>query len=121
MDRDGFLAAARAAAPELRQARLSGFPEPVWIRRMTVAEARRLAADAAAEGEDAAPNGDARVIATMVRNGDGELLFERDDQAQMTELQATIDAMDARVVTELLNAVNALAEPGPGEVDDAGN
>ncbi len=127
MDRATFLEAARASVPTLVAVALPGFAEPVWIRRMTVAEARQLAtdaaADAAAERTDGAKpaNQDARVIATMVRDQAGELLFDREDEGQMLELQAVVEASDARMVQALLEAANRLNEPAPDEADASGN
>ena len=123
MDRAAFLAAAAAAAPtQLQRVDLPGFPEPVYLRRMTVSEMRKLAEDVAAEKErGAAAMPDAVSVAVFARDETGALLFDRGDVASMTELQAVLDRADYGIVQVLMQAAGKLDEPKSGEVDEAGN
>ena len=124
MDRQAFLDALAQSVPPLRSVRIGSWPDPVYIRRMTVGEARELAEIQRAEAEEGEADeslSQAKVLALVVRDASGALLFDRHDAGQMAELAARVDGVDARVVQDLLVAINGLNEPGAGSVDDTGN
>ncbi len=118
--RTAFIDALQAATPPLRRVEIRGFPHPVWLRRMTVGEARALVAAAKAQAGDD-PFANARTVASLVRDDTGALLFDRHDDAQLKALQAALESTDARVMNDLMQQIARLNDADETEVDHAGN
>ena len=119
-NRAALLAALEAAQPELVEIRVEGLSSPVYMRRLTMADSRTLPrADDAADLPIARQN--ALTLVRVLRDEDGELLFDAKDEAQVAELEGYLEQLDTRTYGRLIDAYRNLETPTAAEADDAGN
>lgn len=128
MDRAKFLEKLRASSVQLVPFTIEGWEEPIYLKPQTMADIREILAESnGAESKTVAetlakdPYYIERGIAKIIRDKDGNRLFDFKDDVQMVELRGVLDSNRAIVSRQIQDAYNALNEPTKVEVDPKGN
>lgn len=123
--RSDFLRNLKKAQVKLHPVQLEGWDMVVYLRPQTLGEIRDILMKAEPDDSLKAETKDAlflaRNVARMVRDGNGVLLFNEDDEAQMKELMGELEGIAPTVTRQLNAAYQKLNEPTPLEVDPQGN
>lgn len=127
MDRAKFLETLRAGAVKLVPFTPPGFPEPVYLKAPTMADVKEQILRAEVLGDTAKeriandPLYLERSLARILRNADGSLMFDAEDNAQLAELKAVLDLAPHNTSRLIHEAHDALSEPAKSEETPKGN
>ena len=125
MDREHFLRNLRASKVPLYPVKIDGWDGEVYIRPTTIGEVRDLVLSREARKEgDPPPPPDvlyiARNIAQIVRDENGDLLFDSKDNEQMEELMEALAEAAPKISSQINKAYERLNEPSSVEVSPTG-
>jgi len=129
MDRSQFLRNLRASKVKLHPVQIDGWEGLVYLRPQTLGEIRDVLMKVDGEGESedlkksigTDPLYLARGIARLVRDEEGVLLFDADDNVQMVELMRELEGTAPEISRRLNLEFNAINAPSTAEVTPSGN
>ena len=128
MDRAKFLEKLRASSVELVPFTPDGWDEPIYLKPQTMADVREILLESnGSESKTVAdmlakdPYYIERGMAKLIRDKDGNRLFDFKDDKQMEDLRVVLDTNRTSVNRQIQDAYNKLNEPTHSEVDPKGN
>lgn len=125
--REQFLSNLRDSRVKVHKVPIDGWPTPVYLCQQTMGDVRSSMMQVGEDATDARqkirddPLFLARSLARLVRDENGDLLFDSSNDAQMAELMEVLKDAPPTISKQITDAYNAINAPTSLEVTTEGN